>query len=76
MEVTPYEWTPTGLPCFRSQQAPPFLKTRDQLAELGLVPGGPHCALVDSSYDPARLYLITEATLAEPESWPPRRPAG
>lgn len=74
MDATPYEWTPHGLPCYRSQAAPAFLCTETQLRGLGLAPGGAPCAYVDSQYGPAALYLVTEAQLAQPEKWPPSHP--
>ena len=71
---TPYEWTPHGLPCYRVGQAPPFLQTDGQLRALELRAGGGPCAYVDSQHGPAALYLITDAVLAAPSSWPPSRP--
>ncbi len=74
MTAAPYKWTQHGLPCYRSQAAPPFLCTESQLRGLGLVPGTSPCAYVDSQYEPAALYLITEAELSQHHQWPPRRP--
>ena len=75
MSHQPYKWTETGIPCYRSREAPPFLLTREELWTLGLVPTKGPAAIVDTRYDPKPLYLVTEATLALalPESWPPRR---
>lgn len=73
MTANPYEWTPTGLPRYRSGRAPAFLQTEAQLAGMGLEPGGDVRAYVDSQYEPVRLYLITEARLSDPAVWPPQR---
>lgn len=71
---TPYTWTPHGLPCYHVGQAPPFLWTENQLRAMQLRSGGGPCAYVDSQYGPAALYLITDAVLLDPRSWPPARP--
>lgn len=74
LESAVYQWTPSGLPCYRVGQAPPFLWTESQLRAIELRAGGGPCAFVDSQYGPAALYLITDAALADPDSWPPARP--
>lgn len=63
------------MPCFGVSQAPPFLWTESQLRAVQLRPGeGPCAAFVDSQHGPAALYLITDAVLTDPASWPPARP--
>ena len=71
----PSGWSEQGLPCYSSGTAPSFLWTENQLREQGLVPAGGCCALVESQYGPAALYLITESALADPRAWPPVQPA-
>lgn len=70
----PYTWTSAGLPVYRSRGAPPFLMTEAQLANLGLLPGEIR-AFVESQYEPARLFLVTEARVRDSEDWPPQQPA-
>lgn len=70
----PYEWSATGLPCYRSGQAPPFLCTLGQLADLGLRSTGGQAAFVDSQHGDVALYMITETELASPNAWPPAKP--
>ncbi len=69
--MTPYEWSATGLPCYRAGQAPPFLRTASQLEELGLRPIGRQAAVVDSQHGDAALYLLTETELLNRIVWPP-----
>jgi len=71
----PSGWSEHGLPCYSSGTAPSFLWTENQLRDHGLAPTGGCCALVESQYGPAALYLITETALAVPRAWPPVRPA-
>lgn len=69
----PYDWTPSGQPCYRLRQAPRFLATRSDLADLGLVATSSPAAYVDSQYGLAALYVLPDTELADPGAWPPRR---
>ncbi|MGX7829632.1 hypothetical protein ACTG9Q_31540 [Actinokineospora sp. 24-640] len=40
---------------------------------MGAPSGGNPCAYVDSQYGLAALYLVTDAVLVDPRSWPPTR---
>ena len=72
MHHQPYDWTPSGLPCYRSGEAPRFLVMRSDLTARGLIPRSAPVAQVDSQHGPAALYLITDSTFSEPDAWPPR----
>ncbi|MEU3767904.1 hypothetical protein AB0E55_22870 [Amycolatopsis keratiniphila] len=72
---TPYGWSETGLPCYRPGAAPPFLRTTNQLADMGLRSTGRTAAFVDSQYGPAALFLLTETDLLPGTLWPPATPA-
>ncbi|UMO99960.1 hypothetical protein [Amycolatopsis sp. EV170708-02-1] len=68
---TPYRRSETGLPCYRPGAAPPFLRTTNQLEDMGLCSTGRTAAFVDSQYGPAALFLLTETDLLPGTTWPP-----
>ena len=60
-DPTSTQQAPADLPVYDSGQAPAYLFTLTQLSDIGLIPGGPVRAYVNTSHDPARLFDVTEA---------------